>query len=284
MRIALVTATEARALDEDRPPLVAALERRGAGADVAVWDDPNVRWSAFDAVVVRSTWDYPPKRDAFVAWARSIPSRLLNPADVITWNTDKRYLAELSARGVPITPTTWIAPGGPVFLPDGEIVVKPSVSGGAKNTARYAEDARDGAAAHVKRLNAEGRIAMVQPYQAAVDHEGETALVFFGGAYSHAIRKGPILKRGAGLVEGLFAVEEIAPREPSAQERAVAEAVLDAVPMGRASLTYARVDLVKGEGGAPLLLELELTEPSVFLAHADGAADRLASAILARVG
>ncbi len=284
MKIALVTAAEARSLDEDLPALLSAFERRGVTAEAVVWDDSAVPFHSYDAAIVRSTWDYAPRRDAFVAWARGLPTRLLNAPEVIAWNTDKRYLAELAARGVPITKTWWVTPGDAFEIPNGEIVVKPAISGGAKDTARYTASERDRALAHVRRLSADGRVVMVQPYQSAVDTEGETALLFFGGVYSHAIRKGPILVRGAGTVEGLFAKEDIEARTPTTREREIAEAVLDAVPMGRDALAYARVDLIPGNEGAPILLELELVEPSVFLAYAEGAADRFAAAILERVG
>ncbi len=287
MKIALVTAAEARTLDEDLPPLVAALVERGAAVDVPVWDDPSAAWDGYDAVVVRSTWDYAPRRDAFVAWARGVGSPLFNGADVLAWNTDKRYLEHLAARGVAVTPTHFVAPGDraegaptmATFL-EREIVVKPSISGGAKDTARYLPGERARALAHVARLVDAGRTAMVQPYQTSVDARGETALLFFGGAYSHAITKGPLLARGAGLVEGLFAEERISVRAPTGAERAVAEAALDAVPMRRKNLAYARVDVVLGEDGAPMVLELELTEPSVFLGYAPEAAGRFADTIL----
>lgn len=125
---------------------------------------------------------------------------------------------------------------------------------------------------------------MIQPYLSAIDTAGETALVFLGGRYSHAIRKGALLTGPDVGVEGLYREEEIAPREPSAAERAVAERVLDAVPFDRASLLYARVDLIPDAAGVPVLLELELTEPSLFLAHAAGAPERLAEAVAAGAG
>jgi glutathione synthase/RimK-type ligase-like ATP-grasp enzyme len=285
VKIALVTATEARALDADLPPLVAALATRGAAVDVPVWDDMAASWDGYDAIVVRSTWDYAPRRDAFLAWARGVGSPLFNAADVLAWNTDKRYLEHLARHGVAVTPTTFVAPGDlpkdAPTLPSGEIVVKPAISAGAKDTARYLPAERVKALEHIARLVGEGRTAMVQPYQASVDARGETALLFFGGVFSHAATKGALLTRGAGLVEGLFAEERIDARTATAAERAVAEAVLDAVPMGRARLVYARVDLVLGDDGAPMVLELELTEPSVFLAQAEGAAGRFADAILA---
>jgi hypothetical protein len=284
-RVALVSAASARHLDEDLPPLVRALEELGAQAEIVVWDDPAVPWRAFDGAVVRSAWDYPPRRDAFVAWAHALPVPLLNGAEVLAWNTDKRYLEDLAARGIPITHTTYIGPNDPILLPEAdELVVKPTVSGGANDTARYRD--RTAAEEHVRRLAAVGRVAMVQPYQSSVDTNGETALVFFADVFSHAIRKGPLLVPGTTFVEGLFAQETIDPKTASDEELAVAESVLDAIPKevgGRGALLYARVDLVLGEGGTPLLLELELTEPSVFLPHAKGAAAVFARAILAKL-
>ena len=285
MRIALATATEARALDEDLPPLVAALAERGAAVDVWAWDDPNAAWDDRDAVVVRSTWDYAPRRDEFVAWARRVRSPLMNGADVLAWNTDKRYLEHLAAHGVAVTPTRFVAPGdlpeNAPTTPEGEFVVKPTISGGAKDTARYLPGEWMKALEHIARLTAAGRTAMVQPYQASVDARGETALLFFGGVFSHAITKGALLKRGAGPTEGLFAPETVAARAPTSTERGIAEAALDAVPMGRKNLAYARVDVVLGGDGAPMVLELELTEPSVFLRYEPTAAARFADAILA---
>ncbi len=281
MKFALVTAAAARDLDEDLPLLTAALAKRDVAVDVVDWDDANARWGSYDAVVVRSPWDYAPRRDAFVEWARGVGSPLFNSAEVLAWNTDKRYLQHLATSGVAITPTLFVAPGESVTLRGGEIVVKPTISGGAKDTARYMESERAQAKAHVQALNAAGRTAMIQPYMVSVDARGETALLFFGGVFSHSITKGALLTRGAGFVEGLFAKERVVTRAPTAAERALAEAALDAVPMGRSALAYARVDVVLGDDGAPMVLELELTEPSVFLGHSEGAADRFADALLA---
>jgi glutathione synthase/RimK-type ligase-like ATP-grasp enzyme len=132
---------------------------------------------------------------------------------------------------------------------------------------------------HVRDLHAEGRTAMVQPYLASVDRRGETALLHVDGAFSHAIGKGPLLARGAAPTDRLFAEETITPRTPTPEERAVAEAVLAAVPADLGAPLYARVDLVEADDG-PVLLELELVEPSMFLRHDPGAADRLAVAAL----
>lgn len=289
-RVALATAAAFPHLDGDGPLLLDALAGAGVDAEAAVWDDAGVAWSSYDLVVIRSCWDYAPRRDAFVAWAATVAAgtRLVNPAPVVRWNTDKRYLRELAAAGLPVVPTTWLEPGDPVRLPaEGEYVVKPAVSGGARDTTRYAggRGAAVAATAHVARLLAAGRTVMVQPYLTAVDTSGETALVFVAGSYSHAIRKAPLLAIGVQPTEAVFAEEHITRRTPSAAERNVAEAALAAVPGGPAQLLYARVDLVPDADGAPVLLELELTEPSLFLGHADDvAAGRLARAIAAAVG
>lgn len=241
------------------------------GASFAVWDDPEVDWSRYDRVVVRSTWDYQGRREEFLAWADRLGDRLVNPPDVLRWNTDKRYLVELAAAGLPVVPTTL----GATFPAGGEYVVKPTVSAGSRDTARFTgEDPR--AAELAAAIEASGRTVMVQPYVPSVDERGETALLFFGGTFSHSIRKAPLLRRGEEPTGGLFAEEDITPREATAREREVAEQVLAHVDR---DLAYARVDLVEGEDGEPMLLELELTEPSLFFGHAAGAAERFAEVL-----
>jgi glutathione synthase/RimK-type ligase-like ATP-grasp enzyme len=243
-----------------------------------------VEWAGFDLAVLRNPWDYSRRRDEFVAWARTVPA-LANPADVVAWNTDKRYLRELASAGVPVVPTTWVSPDE-AWQPsaDGEFVVKPAVSAGSVDTGRYALPAqRELAAAHVARLQAAGRLVMVQPYLASVDTYGETALLYIGGGYSHAIRKGPMLRGPDTGVDGLFVTEEITPRTPTEAERALGEATLAALPFVASELLYARVDLLDS-GNGPVVIEVELTEPSLFLGTAPGAADRLAACILCRAG
>lgn len=285
-RVALVTAAEALPLDEDLPPLLRALGELGIDARAAVWDDPAVDWSAFAAAVVRSTWDYVPKREAFLAWADRCArvTRLANPPDVLRWNTDKRYLRELSRGGAAVAATSWIEPGDPVRLPgDAPFVVKPAVGAGSMDAARYAPG-DPAAAAHVLRLQSAGRAVLVQPYLRGIDEHGETGMVFLAGDYSHAIRKGAILKGGVEVLGGLFAKEDIRRRDPSPAERALADRVLSLVPGGAERLLYARVDVAPGPDGAPVLLELELAEPSLFFAQSDGAERRLARGIAALTG
>jgi O-ureido-D-serine cyclo-ligase len=283
--VALVTAAPARGLDDDLPLLGAALAARGVGHRVVDWDDPAVSWAAFDLVIVRSVWDYPRRRDEFLGWAGRVAARtaLANPQDLLRWSSDKRYLADLAAAGVPVVPTAFAAPGEEMRWPDAEeVVVKPAVSAGSLDTTRHLRKRRDEAVAHVARLHAKGRTAMAQPYLAAVEDErGETGLVFVDGAFSHAIRKGPMLVPGLAVVGGLYLEEDVRPATPSAAEHAVAAAALAAIPGG--APLYARVDLVPDATGAPVVLELELVEPSLFLLHDAGAAGRVAAAIAGRL-
>lgn len=288
-RIGLATCAQFRDLDHEDRLLLPALAALGIDAEPVVWDD-DADWAGFDAIVLRSTWDYVERYAEFLAWVDEVTrvSRLLNSAATVRWNTDKHYLRALTEAGVPTVATTFLEPGDDPAawsVPTPEVVVKPAVSAGSRDTMRHvvSED-RTAAVAQVAGLLAAGRSVMVQPYLASVDTAGETALLFFAGDFSHAIRKGPLLLAGVegDRVEGLFVQEEIEPRTPSAAEHAVAQAALAAIPGERP--LYARVDLLAGPGDAPVLLELELTEPSLFLSHSDGAAERLADAITRTLG
>jgi hypothetical protein len=287
-RVALVTCDIFPDLWDDDFPLRDALRARGVIVDAARWDDGTVDWAGYDLVVIRSTWDYVARRDDFVAWARQVP-RLVNPADIVEWNTDKRYLSRLAEAGVPVTPTDYVAPGETWTPPaTGAWVIKPTVSAGSQDTGRYLLPGQlDLAVAHVERLTTAGRTAMIQPYLAAVDSAGETAVLCTPDAdgaltYSHAIRKGAMLT-GPDVGDIDPGSENITPRTPSAAELAVAALALAAIPGGTKRLLYARVDMIPGPDGEPLLVELELTEPSLFLRDHPGAADRLADAILSRI-
>lgn len=289
MRVAIASATPALGTDDDEAFLLPALRSLGADPTVAVWDDPGVDWSSFAVVVLRSTWDYTMRRDEFLAWvsATDAVTRLRNRPDVVRWNSDKVYLRDLVDLGLPVVPTSFFVPGDRPTMPDlAPFVVKPTVSAGSRNTARYTSDEQAVGLGHARRLLDRGRTIMVQPYVASVDERGETALVFIGGRYSHAVTKAALLVPGARADEDkLFATEKLHATEASAAERAVAEAVLGAIPFARDELLYARVDLVLGDDGAPAVLELELVEPSLMLPQAPAtAADDLARAIVATAG
>ena len=288
--IALVSARIARNLDQDLPPLEQALRAAGADVRVADWDDASVDWSAFDVALLRSTWDYSIRPQEFRAWLRDTAARtrMINPEPVVRWNIDKHYLQDLGAAGAPIIASEFIEPGQDaargiermLALTDGaEIVIKPAIGAGSVDAERHERAGLAGMRAHVQRLIDAGRSAMLQPFLSSVDEYGETALLFYAGRFSHAIRKGPMLRADAESEQGLFFKENITPRTPSAAELRVAEQVLAAIPSGIP--LYARVDLLLNAQGAPRLLELELTEPSMFFAHAPGAAQRFAQVLMA---
>ncbi len=291
--IALVTARVARDVDDDLAPLLAALRARHPAIELVDWDDPGVDWARFGLALLRSPWDYTRRLPEFLAWVdrAARATRLLNPPEVVRWNVDKRYLGELARQGLAVVPSHFIGPGDDAaagleaFLaaqPEPELVVKPTVGAGSRDAQRHPRGAREAALAHVRDLQARGLTALLQPYLDRVDAQGETALLYFDGRFSHAIRKGPLLRSGEQATRALFAPEHITPRTPDAAERALAERVLAALPFG--TLLYARVDLIRAGDGSPCVLELELTEPSVFLAHGEGAAGAFAAAIEARLG
>ena len=285
-RVALATCQELPDLDPDDRLLLQPLADRGVAVDAVPWDDSDTDWSRYDLVVLRSTWDYVSRHEEFLAWARGVPA-LANPAPIVEWNTDKRYLAELGAAGVPVVPTEYLDPTGPTWTPPayGEYVIKPAVGAGSLSTGRYDladPEQRAMAFRHAARFRATGRVTMIQPYLSGVDEYGETALLYLGGRFSHAIRKGPMLTGPDQRLAGLYRPEQISARQPSAAELAVAEKVLARIA-NVTHLLYARVDLLPGQDGGPVLVELELTEPSLFLGYAAGAAERLADAIVSRV-
>ncbi len=282
MKIALVTAIAAYSLDDDLAPLADALRKAGASVEILAWDDTSVSWKRFDAIVLRSTWDYTERLPEFIAWCERAAkhTKMLNPADVVKWNTDKHYLADLAKKKCPVVESVFIEPGqaADTFPDYPEFVVKPAVGAGSRDTQRYLAKDRATAIRHVKKLLDQHRAALIQPYLAEVDTRGETALIFFKGIFSHAIRKGPLLQLDEGPTDHLFAPEAITAREPGGDELAVAHQVLAAMPFK--SLAYARVDLLPSSQG-PMLLELELTEPSLFFEHAPGSAERFAASLLA---
>jgi len=296
-RIGLATCSALPRLDSDDRPLLDALPELGVVAEAVVWDDPAVDWSVYDLVVVRSTWDYSPRRDEFLAWAQGVP-RLENPADVLRWNTDKGYLRTLEEAGVPVIPTIWLDPDRhlskravhtrmPAF---GDFVVKPVVSAGAQDAGRYqpvSAQSRALAITHATDLLDAGRAVMIQPYVTSVDTAGETGLVFVDGELRHAVRKHALLTGPAEAGEALYAAERMEPAVASAEQVDVAEKALAVAREqvgGERPFLYARVDLVTGDDGTPMVIELELTEPSLWMQHSGTAAtlDAFAAAIVAR--
>jgi glutathione synthase/RimK-type ligase-like ATP-grasp enzyme len=263
--------------DPDLDALVAALHAEGFDAVPVAWDAHGFDWSVPDLVVIRSTWDYAPRVGEFLEWARGVP-RLHNPAEVVVWNADKHYLGDLAARGAPVVATTHSARGGDATSPEGRFVVKPTVGAGSRGAHRFGPDEHDEAAAHVDVLADLGVMAMVQPYLEGIER-GETAVVVVDGVVSHAVRKfAPMGLPATALPAGPLAVEPVA---PDRAELEVVDAVLRALPVS-APLCYARIDLVSTDDG-PVVLEVELIEPFLFLTSNDDAASTLAGAIARRV-
>lgn len=280
-RLAWVTAREARGRDDDEPLALAALAHAGVAVDVVDWDDRTVDWAAYDRVVLRSAWDYPQRLAEFLSWLDEVTqvTELVNPPALVRWSLDKRYLAELEAAGVPITPTVFVAPGDRAVFPDGDFVVKPAVGAGSRDAASYGTADHAAAAAHVARLHAAGQVVLVQPFLKSVPIDGEWPLVFFDGRFSHAASKRVDLPR-AGAVDDLFAVETNAAHTAAQDQIEVAQAAVDLVTNRFGTPTYARIDLVRDNDGRYCVLEVELVEPSLFLPQADpAAADRLAAVL-----
>jgi glutathione synthase/RimK-type ligase-like ATP-grasp enzyme len=287
--VALVSCAEARDFDTDLPLLVRAFGDRGILADIVNWDDDSIVWDSYRAAIVRSPWDYHRRYAAFLAWIEKVSAEtaVFNSADVIRWNTDKVYLQELIDADIPVIPTTYVRGAEDLVLANdlikGDVVVKPTVSAGSNNTERHV-NVPASAAAHITQLVDKEMVAMVQPYQRFIDERGETGMLYFNGEYSHAFRKGAILATGDNVKNGLYTEEDIGPRDASREERELGEQVIDFVTekFGSAPL-YARVDVVRGSGGYPVLMELEMAEPSLYLHTARDSATRFVSAFLSQV-
>ena len=288
--IALVSGAEARDLDTDLPYLSRALGDRGVITEIVDWDNASVDWARFSMAIVRSPWDYHRRYPEFLEWLDKVSTAttLRNSADIIRWNTNKEYLAELVDANIGVIPTTYVRSAEDLVtitnegMLERDIVVKPTVSAGSNNTERH-EESPVKAAAHLGFLLDAGLVAMVQPYQRFIDERGETGMVYFNGQLSHSFRKGAILASNENQENELFVEEEITPRTASGQERELGEEVMTFVKkkFGEYPL-YARVDVVRGSAGVPVLMELELAEPSFFFQVDHESPSRFASAVLAR--
>jgi hypothetical protein len=285
--VALATCAEHAALDAEGRLLVEALHGLGVRAQPVVWSEqPDGGWERYDLVVVRQTWDYTFVPAQFLAWTCAVSGRLLNPAEVIAWNADKRYLGDLSAAGVATIATEHLPPGAEFTPPPGRFVVKPAVAGGSRGAQVFDRERRAQARSHVAKLHAAGDDVLVQPYLDAVDgDEGEIALVFIEGELSHAMHKGPLLALDVPAVETGFRAEQMSlVAAPADDIVAFGRRTLDAVyERFGGPLLYARVDVLRDGAGEPAVLELELIEPSLFLDFAPGSAQALARAIVGRV-
>lgn len=260
--------------DVDLAFLVPELEVRNVAVRVIDWRKDAVDWSSVDLAIVKSPWDYTLHADEFHDWLTRVASQthVLNPLSVIEWNMNKRYLGQLAERGVSVCPSRYAtdldAVREAIAATDApRIVVKPTVSAGSQDTGLFDVD-DPGAVTLAERILGLGKTVLVQPAIAAVAEEGERSLIFFGGEFVHAIRKGPLLALGGGLLTGGEYVESIDAAVATEQEQALAaQALAAAAEITGESFLYARVDIARGDEG-PLLMELELVEPSYFLNYA----------------
>lgn len=292
MAIAIASFTGVPEQFSDDKRLVAALRERGVESELIPWDRADADWSCFDAVVIRSTWDYARRREEFLAWADSVGERLHNSAPLVRWNSDKVYLADLERDGLPVVETLFITPGDPVPTLSGEVVVKPNISAGGRDTGRFSGATHGEAEALIAAIQASGRTAMVQPFQPTVDERGETAVLMIDGEPAHALRKlavlgpdevAPVRDDDLGAAEAMYDPGLVTPSEASAAELDLAHAAYDylAKRFDYRPL-YVRVDMIPGPGG-PMVLELEAVEPNFYLDQVPASAARVAEAILGRL-
>jgi len=294
LRVALASYAQLPELNADDQLLLAALRAAGALAEPAVWDAPG-DWTGFDVVVVRSCWDYHRRWAEFLAWIDRVAAagaRLVNPAPLLRWNGDKRYLGELAAAGARVVPTARVVPAAPgdpapslgaVLRARGwdEAVVKPAVSASAHATWRTGLDrAGHDEPRFAALLAAAPQGLLVQPFVEEVVAEGEWSLVFLGGRFSHAVRK----RTAAGdfRVQAEFggrADALVPPPALVADARAALGAAARAAGVADEAIAYARVDGV-ARAGRLLLMELECIEPQLYLGTAAAAAARLAEVVL----
>jgi glutathione synthase/RimK-type ligase-like ATP-grasp enzyme len=283
-RIALATYERTPELAPDDNALVPALAEVGLRAEPVVWSSAAVDWRAYDAVILRSTWDYHLRLDEFRAWLdrlESLDVRVMNSPSLVRWNSDKRYLLDLARKGVATIPTMVVTSGVAddverVASAEGwsRVVVKPAVSASGFET--YAVDVpfNESARAAIKSAVGVGDM-LVQPFAPEVPRDGEYSFVFIDGSFSHSA-----IKRAG---RGEFRVQtehggSVAPITVDDSLIRQAEAALGAAPENP---LYARVDGIS-RGGAFLLMELELIEPNLFLEFGNAAATKLAAAISRR--
>jgi len=280
----------------DDPLLLRLLAARGVNAQVHAWTDPAVDWDAADLVWVRSTWDYTSRFAEWLGWLAQRRGRVENDPALLAWNSDKSYLADLAAAGLPTVPTSFVAPGEAPPALTGEVVVKPSVSAGGRDTGRFGPDHHAAARALVASIGASGRWAMVQPFLPGVECRGETAVVVVDGLISHVLRKrsvlapdevAPVRADALGAAEAMYDPDLVRadPQGATPAELEVVEQVLAFVRarFGTTPLQM-RVDLLAA-GDGPVLLELEAVEPHLYLDEAGpDVADRLVDAALRRLG
>lgn len=282
MDVALVTYSRLPDLDSDDRLLLQALRERGVDARAAIWDDPVIDWSRFKLCVIRSTWDYHERHTEFMAWAEAAArvTRLWNPIEALRWNTHKSYLRDLAERGILVVPTEWLAAGSSAHLQAlldlrgwERAVLKPAISASAYKTMIVRGD-NVGEAQDLLDSLLPSRDLMLQPFMEAVDTQGERSLIFIDGKFTHAVRRPSVLR------EPEYGPEKYVEVEPAEDEEGFGVQVLRAADLPS---LYARVDVVRDGDNKLRLMELELVEPSLWLAHSPLAVERFTAGIVSRL-
>lgn len=283
--VAFVTCGAMPGLHSDDRYLLRALREAGLSAEPVVWEDPHQDWAAARLCVIRSTWDYCWRRGEFVSWAERAAEHtsLWNSAAVVRWNTHKRYLCDLSERGVPTVPTALLPKGSQVNLAQmlhacgwSTTVTKAAVAQSGRYAMLVPPERRREGQAHLDRLLPHEDM-LVQAFVPSVPERGELSLTYVEGEFTHAVRK--------KAPPGDFRVHDdyggsVTPEEPTGEQVAAGLRALQAV--GEPTL-YARVDLVDGPAGEPLIMEFELVEPELFFRFSSEAVARLVNAIVGRL-
>lgn len=306
MRLAIVTCEpkENQGYEDDK--LVQSLEMLGASAERVAWTE-DVDWSRFATAVIRTTWDYHLRFEQFQDWLTRAESmtRVLNEPGLIRWNWNKGYLIDLADKGVPIVPTLLWSVGQKAFRSAGDIsligrvmpglcgkgsascneggdldrtervVIKPTIGSTAFGSGHFGREQVDQANAHLSRLLKKGD-ALIQPFMGSIQTEGELSLVYFDGAYSHAVLKTPPEGEYRSQSEFGGTYKAVEPNTNAVEVAELALKALDTTPV------FARVDMVLDEGFYKLM-ELELIEPELFIPLRAEASDRLARAIVSRL-
>jgi glutathione synthase/RimK-type ligase-like ATP-grasp enzyme len=273
-RIALASS---RTLPPDELLLAAALDDRGMEAEEARWDDQRIDWHEFDAVVIRTCWDYHRRLPQFLDWVDSLTAagiRLLNPAPLVHWNHSKHYLFELAEAGARIPRTVVVAKESdlatiaqriaPLGIA-GKVVIKPAVSASAESTSLAELGNTLSVLDSIWQLSMRGDV-IIQEFVDLVQTSGETSLVFIAGAYSHAVRK--VARQGDFRVQSEHG-GQVFPARPTAAVISQAADILRNAPSMPA---YARIDGIDDSRGKFILMELELVEPELFFEFGDAAA------------
>lgn len=274
MNFTFITYKDLPDLDPDDRLAFDVLNKQGFECNCADWRDPDIDWDKAGFCVLRSTWDYHLHYSEFLDWCNSRGNQLINDYPLVQWNTDKAYMLELSQNKIEIVPSIMALKGEPLEeLPPEDwstVIVKPTIGLATYGVKKFSLPRQiDEYRVHMRKL-CQTNAVLIQKFMPEVLEYGERSLMYFNGEYSHSVRKSPFqsLAHAGGAGE--------TPARSSNEEVAFGHKVLNTLDR---TPVYARVDIVPEDSGKPVLMELELVEPSLFLGFESGAAERFAEAL-----